>query len=194
MAERNVQALLDLKSDLEEQLEETRATVERLESYLDAIDSIIGKGSFTTAASAFAGKEAPSGTLEQMESTAKTEAEDEEFRTIEVMDKAGEKDLATIEVQGSTLDILPAEHALYDIKKGAFARFFVERILGQFQQSDRKRVEDGEIDWEQAFDFEVHADDGILEEIIIRNYGDKSRLEEIQNTLRWALEKIYRPR
>ncbi|MFO7835623.1 MAG: hypothetical protein R6V83_03135 [Candidatus Thorarchaeota archaeon] len=194
MAERNVQALLDLKSDLKEQLEEARATVERLESYLDAIDSIIGKGSFTTAASAFAAKEPPSGTLEQMESTAKTEAEDEEFRTIEVMDKAGEKDLATIELQGNTLDILPAEHALYDIKKGAFARFFVERILGQFQQSDRKRVEEGEIDWEQAFDFEVHADDGILEEIIIRNYGDKSRLAEIQNTLRWALEKIYRPR
>jgi hypothetical protein len=192
LAERKVQALLELKNELEEQLAEAKENVERLKSHLKAVDSVIGEGSFATATSAFTDKEAASETLEEVESAPATE--EEAFRTIEVMNKAGDKDLALIEVKGNVLDILPAEHALYDIKKGAFARFFVERILGQFQQSDRKKVEDGDLEWEEAFDFEVHADDGILEEIIIRNYGDKSRLEEIKNTLRWALEKIYRPR
>jgi hypothetical protein len=97
-------------------------------------------------------------------------------------------------VVGPDVTILPAEHAQYDIKRGAFARFFVERILGQFQREDRQRVENGELEWSEAFDFEVQAEDGILLQLVIRNFGSSSRLEEIQRTLRWALEKTYRAR
>jgi hypothetical protein len=110
------------------------------------------------------------------------------------MNKPGDLELATIELESQNLTVTPASHAIYDIKRGAFARFFVERILGQFQQEDRHRVENGEIEWEQAFDFEVQADEGVLQQIVIRNYGEGNRLSEIQNTLRWALEKIYRAR
>jgi len=102
--------------------------------------------------------------------------------------------LATIDVDGQTLTIIPAPHAIYDIKRGAFARFFVERILGKLQEEDRHKVENGEIEWEQAFDFEVRAEDGILQEMTIRNYGDDDRFDEIQRALRWALEKVYRAR
>ena len=48
--------------------------------------------------------------------------------------------------------------------------------------------------WDDAFDFDVRADDGMLEEIIIRNYRGEVRLTEIERALRWALEKIYRAR
>ena len=88
-------------------------------------------------------------------------------RSIVVRSKDRDLDLATIEVSESNLKILPADHAIYDIKRGAFARFFVERILGNFQQEDRHNVETGSMSWEEAFDFEVHADESILEELII---------------------------
>ena len=110
------------------------------------------------------------------------------------MNKAGNLELGLVETIEQTMRIVPAEHAVYDITRGAFARFFLERILGKFQQEDRHRVESGEIEWEDAFDFEVSADDNILDEMVIRNIGDDTRQKEIQNALRWALEKTYSAR
>jgi hypothetical protein len=40
----------------------------------------------------------------------------------------------------------------------------------------------------------VKAEDNILDEMIIRNIGDDARQKEIQNALRWALEKTYSAR
>ena len=187
-----IRVLLELRRELNEQLAELREKADQIESYIQALDSVIGVSSFATADTAI-GAAATADAL----STGAEEREaftPDEPRTIQVMNKPGDLELATIELEAQSLIVTPASHAIYDIKRGAFARFFVERILGQFQQEDRHRVENGEIEWEQAFDFEVRADEGVLQQIVIRNYGEGNRLSEIQNTLRWALEKIYRAR
>jgi hypothetical protein len=187
-----IRVLLELRRELDEQLAELRTKADQIESYIQALDSIIGVSSFATADAAI-------GAAATVDALSAKDAEKEaltpdELGTIQVMNKPGELELATMELEAQTLTIIPASHAIYDIKRGAFARFFVERILGQFQQEDRYRVENGELKWEQAFDFEVRAEEGVLQQIIIRNYREGNRLNEIQNTLRWALEKIYRAR
>jgi len=185
-----IRALLEIRKDLEDQLEEIKKRAEKIEEMIGELDSVIGMGSFSSADAVLGGQDA----------TAKdvTEAADsdvpEEPKSIVVLNKTRNLELGTMEVIGPDVTILPAEHALYDIKRGAFARFFVERILGQFQREDRQRVENGELEWSEAFDFEVHAEDGILLQLVIKNFGSSSRLEEIQRTLRWALEKTYRAR
>ena len=161
----------------------------KLESMLQKLDTVIGSSSFTTADRiSVTSTEAPTSetTVEEPLSDA--------VQSIVIRSKDRDLDLATIEVSGADLKVIPEDHSIYDIKRGAFARFFVERILGKFQQDDRHNVESGSMSWEEAFDFEVHADESILEEIIIRNYGGDERLSEIQRTLRWALDKIYRAR
>ncbi len=191
MEDPRIQVLLQLRKDLEDELIELQDRLAKIEEYIQALDSTIGTGSFSTADTAI-GKfeEVPAPSPDTAEIT---EAESGE-RTISVRAKDKNLELATIEVSNDTLRILPASHALYDIKRGAFARFFVEKILGSFQQEDRVNVENGILEWEEAFDFEVMADDGILQEIIVRNFGDDTRLDEIERTLRWSLEKIYRAR
>jgi hypothetical protein len=181
-----IRVLLALRKELEEELEEVREREDKLQSYINTLNTLIGTTSFTTAELA----------LETTgESTPAPAAASVDFpRTITVTGKDNGLDLATIEVDETDLRVIPAEHALYDIKRGAFARFFVEKILGQYQQEDRHRVENGEIGWDDAFDFEVKAEDGILQEVTIRNYGDEVQLQEIQRTLRWSLEKVYRKR
>ena len=183
-----IRALLEIRKDLEDQLEEIRTRVAKIEEMIGNLDSVIGMGSFSSADTVLGGKD----------TTAKdtTAAGDvpEEPKLIVVLNKSRDLELGTMEVIGPDVTIQPAEHALYDIKRGAFARFFVERILGQFQREDRQKVENGELEWSEAFDFEVHAEDGILLQLIIKNFGSSSRLEEIQRTLRWALEKTYRAR
>ena len=189
VASPNVRELLDLRTKLEEEIEKLRESIDRLEEFMQVLDATIGKASFTTADSAL-------GASEQAPEILPTEAIDTsgEPRSILVMNKAGDLELATIEVIDQTLRIIPADHAVYNITRGAFAKFFLKDILGSFQEEDRVKAENKEIDWEDTFDFELKSDDNNLDEIVITNFGPEARLEEIQRTLRWALDKIYRPR
>lgn len=179
---------MELKREIDEEYERLTKRLEMLRAYRQALDTVIGVRSFATADAALTSA-APSGAQ-----VPAAQPSTEERQTIDVYNKGRSLLLAQMIVEGANITIVPAEHALYDIKRGAFARFFVERILGKFQQEDRRRVENGEIGWEQAFDFEVKDEDGHLKEIVIRNYGSEAQLQEIQRALRWALEKIYTPR
>ncbi|MFW9919335.1 MAG: hypothetical protein ACFFED_07035 [Candidatus Thorarchaeota archaeon] len=188
MASPQIPVLLELKKHLEDELEQLRARIKQIESFIEALDATITTGSFATADVALS-KTAPSPSVSSPASSSTPE-----LRSIVLYNKGRELELGTLEVTENEIRAIPAGHAVYDIKRGAFARFFVEKILGKYQEEDRHKVEEGAMTWEDAFDFEVRADDGILEEVVIRNYGTESRLEEIERALRWSLEKIYRAR
>lgn len=174
--------LVELRAELGREIEQLRERIRVLEEYVEALDATIGKSSFTTADVVMesAKKAPPPGAPEP--------------QSIVLTDKGGNMELATVEIVDQTVRVTPAEHAMYDIKRGAFATFFVEKILGGFQQEDKARVESKDIGWEDAFDYDIVADDSILEEIVIRNYGSETRLGEIRRALQWALEKTYAAR
>ncbi len=184
-----IRALLELRTQLGEELDRLKERIEQLEEFIQALDTTIGKGSFTTAAVAI-----ESAKRDPVLTPTETLAASGEPRSILIMNKSGDLEMATVEVIEQNLRIVPADHAVYNITRGAFARFFIQEILGKFQQEDRLRVESGKIGWDDTFDFEVKSDDKILDEVIVKNFGDEARLEEIQRTLRWTLEKIYRAR
>ena len=185
----DIQLLLNIRTKLNEEVDRLRDMIARLEEHIETLDNQIAKVSFATADAAMSKSPGAEPTI-----PVRPPAKTTEPQSIVITNKAGKLELGILEILDQTIRFLPAEGAVYDITRGAFARFFVERILGKFQQEDRHRVENGEIEWEDAFDFEVHAEDNILGEMIIRNYGDENRMKEIQSTLRWALEKTYSAR
>lgn len=187
MSNPDIQALLKIRTELSDEIDRLKDMIARLEDHIETLDVQIGRGSFTTADVAVP----PSGAK-----TASPDASIEtgEPQTITITNKAGNLELGMIEIIEQTMRIIPAEHAIYDITRGAFARFFLERILGKFQQEARHRVENGEIEWEDAFDFDVKEENNILDEMVIRNIRDDAQQKEIQDALRWALEKTYSAR
>ncbi len=187
MSNPEIQALLKIRSELSDEIDRLKDMIARLEDHIESLDAQIARGSFVTADTTVP----PSGAKTVPTDTS---IETGEPKNITIMNKAGNLELGMIEIIEQTMRIIPAEHAIYDITRGAFARFFLERILGKFQQEDRHRVEDGEIEWEDAFDFEVKAEDNILDEMAIRNIRDDAQQKEIQDALRWALEKTYSAR
>ena len=189
VASPNIRVLLELRTQLGEELDGLKEKIGQLEEFIQVLDATIGQGSFTTADVALE-------TIDSSPEVPPTETLETsgEPRDILIMNKAGDLELATIEVIDQNLRIVPAEHAVYNITRGAFAKFFIQEILGKFQEEDRLRVENKEIEWEDTFDFEVKSDDKNLDEVVVKNFGSEIRLEEIQRTLRWALDKIYRPR
>ncbi len=188
MANPKIPILLELREEIENEITQLKTRIQKLEEFIDALNSVITQGSFATADSALAASRAE----ETIEPT--VEEEPDELRSVVLMNKARDLELATLEITQQEIRAIPAPHSIYDIKRGAFARFFVERILGKFQEEDRHSVENDELTWDDAFDFEVRSEDGILEEIVIKNYRTDDRLGEIERALRWALEKTYRAR
>jgi len=179
-----IQVLLKIRTELSEEIDRLKDMIARLEGHIDSLNVQIARGSFATADTVIsASKETPPD----------KSLETGEPQSITIMNKAGNLELGVIEIIDQTMRIIPAEHAIYDITRGAFASFFLERILGKFQNEDRQRVENGEIEWEDIFDFELKTEDNILDEMIIRNIGD-ARQQEIQKALQWALEKTYSAR
>ncbi|MBE0526557.1 MAG: hypothetical protein IH631_06410 [Candidatus Thorarchaeota archaeon] len=187
MSSPEIQVLLKIRTELNAEIDRLKDMIARLEQHIESLDNQIARGSFVTADAAIR----PSGDAKAPPDIA---IEAGEPQSVPIMNKAGNLELGLVETIEQTMRIIPAEHAVYDITRGAFARFFLERILGKFQQEDRHRVENGEIEWDDAFDFEVKAEDNILDEMIIRNIGDDTRQKEIHNAFRWALEKTYSAR
>ncbi len=191
MEDSRIRTLLELRRDLEEEIDRLHDRIERLETFLQALDATIGAKSFATADTIL---RTSSSTAAESGTTGVSTAQPTTPRVEEILNKTRDLQLATLEITDDEIRVIPAPHAIYDIKRGAFASFFLEETLGKFQREDRHRVENGEIEWAEAFDFEVKSDDGVLTGITIRNYGGDERLQEIQRRLRWALEKIYRAR
>ena len=185
MSNPDVQVLLKIRTELNAEIDRLKDMIARLEEHVGDLDAQIARGSFVTADSAVPSRESP---------VPSPAPETEEVQTITITNKAGNLELAMVEILEDSMRIIPAEHAVYDITRGAFASFFLDRVLGKYTEEDRHRVENGEIEWDEAFEFEMKQEDNILDEMIIRNVGDEAKQKEIQNALRWALEKTYSAR
>ena len=136
MSNPDIQVLLKIRTELNDEIDRLKDIIARIEGHIESLDAQIASGSFVTADAA-----APSGGTAPPTPSIETG----EPQTITIMNKAGDLELGMIEIIEQSMRIIPAEHAVYEITRGAFARFFLERILGKFQEEDRHRVEEGQI-------------------------------------------------
>ncbi|MEM2143800.1 MAG: hypothetical protein QW279_00435 [Candidatus Jordarchaeaceae archaeon] len=60
-----------------------------------------------------------------------------------------------------------------------------------FEFNTKSPAKQKKLDEKKVFKFKVKAPDDILQEIVIKNYGDQKRVDELKNTVRWTLEKIH---
>jgi hypothetical protein len=79
----------------------------------------------------------------------------------------------------------------YNVKAPAFTSFLVGKILSGMVAADEELVKEKQINEKEVFKFKVTAPEDILQEIVIKNYGDQKRVDELKNTVRWTFEKIH---
>ena len=68
--------------------------------------------------------------------------------------------------------------------------FFIERIIGEMKKTDSVDVKDGKIDQNSVIDCVINKNGPSIREIIIKNYRQKERLDEIINTATWSLTRM----
>jgi hypothetical protein len=78
----------------------------------------------------------------------------------------------------------------FNVNTPPFQSFFINRILEGMKNKDKERVERGELASDEVIDYNVDDEDGVIRKIVVNNYRDKERLDEIINTAAWALARM----
>ncbi len=185
----------DLKSFLEERIEELKAEIEALKEELELhvkaledVDIILAKESFMSAADLVKQSEELKFTPVSEKDSKKTEEDKKEF----IIKYKNGKTLGKISVFGNTISIVPEKDLFFSSKAPAFRSFFEGKIISRMEAEDDDAVKAKKLSDTEKITMNVIMDDkGNIQNIIIQNYGLYDRMMEIVNTISWTFRKIY---
>ena len=99
--------------------------------------------------------------------------------------------LANAEISPDAVIIVPASGVNVNTNIPPFKSFFLNRILEGMKNKDVEKVNQGALKESDALNYKVEEDDGgIIKSIVINNYRDKDRLQEIFNTSTWVITRM----
>ncbi len=182
MENERVKRLAEAKSYIQKRIDELESEVELLKLVLSVIDTALSRESFTKAAEL--PREAPREVPQAPPAEADLGAQVSEAA---VTSRDG-RELARLVVYEKGLVIKPLMDLPVD--SPPLRSFFVAKVLEGYKRKDEELVRTGEIPEDEAFDYEVAEEGGLVKEIIVRNYRERRRLDEIRSALRWTLNRV----
>jgi len=99
--------------------------------------------------------------------------------------------LATATLSPTRLEITPVDGINLNVNTQPFKSFFLNRILEGMKARDIEKVNRGEIQESESLNYQIEEKDGtLIKKIMISNYREKERLNEIFNTSTWVLTRM----
>ena len=169
-----IRDILELKEDLNEKIIKYKEQIEKLEKNISVLDTILKQSSFTKASDLT--RNAPK-TIKQERKIAITKSSD---GTI----------IANAFVTKEQVSIILENNVTVDAKTPPLKTFFIDRIIAEMKKNDIQQVEDGKIKNHEVIDCIINDNGSKIREIIIKNYRQKERVDEIINTATWSLTRM----
>ena len=173
-SDEQIRDILELKEDLSEKIIKYKEQIEKLEKNISVLDTILKQSSFTKASDLT--RDAPK-TIKQERKIAITKSSDGTT-------------IANAFVTNNEVSIVLENNVTLDPKTPPLKTFFVERIIGEMKKNDIRQVEDGKIKNHEVIDCIINDNGSKIKEIIIKNYREKERVDEIINTATWSLTRM----
>jgi hypothetical protein len=219
-SEEDIRRAAEIREWLIKQISDRQEEVERLRTTLSIIDNMLKQGSFKAAANlSFAdaattapaaprvtnaatttSTQIPQQTSRQQRASAPatlkktTDGDDINSRSDNIRPLKRAKDdflLANAEISPVAVIIVPASGVNVNTTIPPFKSFFLNRILEGMKNKDAEKVNQGALKESDALNYKVEEDDGgIIKSIVINNYRDKDRLQEIFNTSTWVITRM----
>jgi hypothetical protein len=99
--------------------------------------------------------------------------------------------IANAEILQNSVELIPAKGIVLNINTPPFKSFFLNRILEGMKTKDAEKVSQNQIDESTSLNYYVEEDEnGIIKRILINNYRDNERLNEIFNTSTWVFTRM----
>jgi len=199
-SEDDIRRAADIREWLVKHIADKQEEVDKLRTALSLIDSLLKQGSFRAAANlgAFAGAASTAATAQVQETRAAPQvparqsslksADDRDIRPL----KRAKDDfmLANAEVSPTSVIIVPVPGVALNINTPPFRSFFLNRILDGMRNKDVEKVCQGAIKEPDVLGYKVEDEGGNIRRIVIDNYRDKERLQEIFNTSAWVFTRM----
>ena len=176
-----IQKMLELKESIVDKMTKHQNELEFLEKNLEILDIVL-KGSSFTKASSLPRKE-------KVKPEIKIEKEDNPESIPIKKNKDGEV-IANAFVTPEQISIILNEGIGLTDEIPPLRTFFIDRIIGEMKKIDSEDVKDGKIDKNSVIDCVINKNGPSIREIIIKNYRQKERLDEIINTATWSLPRM----
>ena len=186
-----IQKMLELKESIVDKMAKHQDELDFLQKNLDILDVVLKGSSFTKASS-----------LPRTEKSNEVKSEKEEPVVVVKEEKENNPDsiqikknkdgevIANAFVTPEKISIILNEGIGLTDEIPPLRSFFIERIIGEMKKVDSTDVKNGKIDESSVIDCIINKNGPAIREIIIKNYRQKERLDEIINTATWSLTRM----
>ena len=171
--EEQIKDILDLKDQISTQIEQHKVEIENLEKNLRVLNLIIKQSSFTKASS--------------LGTTSKSTKSD---YSIPITKGDDGSVIANAYVTSEQVSIVLDESVGLNDETPPFKTFFIDRIIGGMKKKDSEEAQSGRLQKESIIDCIVKKNGSNIREIIIKNYRNQERVNEIINTATWSLSRM----
>ena len=187
-----IEKMLELKESIVDKMAKHQDELDFLQKNLDILDVVLKGSSFTKASSlprkselideTVIKKEKPIGeTVVKKEDTSES---------IQIKKNKDGEVIANAFVTPEKISIIMSEGIGLTDEIPPLRSFFIERIIGEMKKIDSADVKNGKIDQSSVIDCVINKNGSAIREIIIKNYRQKERLDEIINTATWSLTRM----
>jgi len=170
-----IKVLAEIKSYFEKRLNELEQETSMLKSFLKVVDDLLAEKSFKKV-------EIPKAVVEMPKA--------QPIQAIPITSSDGVH-LADFQITENEIIVLPDSRIKFDINTPPLRTFLVKKVLEQMQAKDKEMASKGEITPDKIISFRIETEENYLKSLIIKNYRDEKRLNELKNAIRWTLKRMY---
>ena len=190
-SEEQVKEIVSLKESLIEQIDRHQESIEMLEKNVTVLDLFLKDSSFTKASQLETKKvvsQDDSKTVVNQDDS-KNEVKPEE-NSIPIKRGNDGKIIANAFITPEQVSIILDNEIIINADTPPFKSFFLDRIIGEMKKKDSIEAENGKIQKESIIDYIINKNGSDIREIIIKNYRQKERVNELINTAGWSLTRM----
>ncbi len=173
-SDQQIRDMLELKEDLTEKIIKYKEQIEKLERNISVLDTILKQSSFTKAS----------------ELTRNAVKAIKQERKIAITKNSDGTTIANAFVTNDEVSIVLEDNVTLDPETPPLKSFFIDRIIGEMKKKDIQQVESGKIKKDDVINCIINNSGSKIREIIIKNYRQKERVDEIINTATWSLTRM----
>jgi len=175
-SDEQIRDMLELKEDLTEKIIKYKEQIEKLEKNISVLDTILKQSSFTKAS--------------EIISNSSDTRKEENRVSIPITKNSDGTIIANAFVSDDKVSIILEENVTLSSETPPLKTFFIERIIGEMKKKDGQEVQSGKIGRDDVIDCIINNSGSAIREIIIKNYRQKERVDEIINTATWSLTRM----
>ncbi len=176
-----MQDIVALKENLIGEIDKHQEAIEMLEKNLIILDLVLKESSFTKASQLKTSKKIQN----------KLETKKEPIENSIPIKKGNDGEvIANAYVTSEQVSIILDDEIEINADTPPFKSFFLDRIIGEMKKKDVVEAENGKIQKESMIDYIINKNGSDIREIIIKNYRQKERVNELINTAGWSLTRM----